>query len=135
MKTNSLKLLARTRRPSPLQHAVRCPLALLVATIVAAGNLSAFAQEGAAPLPDTTQASTNAEERIAMPVSNAGGAVAAPANGTDAPKVAEAGGTGLNLNFRNAPIDLVLEHLSKAAGFIIQMDSSVHGSVSVIGQN
>src|SRR5436190_23501073 len=36
--------------------------------------------------------------------------------------------SGINLNFRNAPIDLVLEHLSKAAGFIIVMDTQLHGT-------
>ncbi|HTQ52425.1 MAG TPA: secretin N-terminal domain-containing protein, partial [Candidatus Acidoferrales bacterium] len=48
----------------------------------------------------------------------------------------EDGGTnGLRLNFRNAPIDLVLNYLSDAAGFIIELDTSVHGNVSVISSH
>jgi type II secretory pathway component GspD/PulD (secretin) len=42
---------------------------------------------------------------------------------------------GLKLNFRNAPIDLVLNHLSEAAGFIIEMDTNVRGNVSVISSH
>src|SRR6185295_22350 len=58
--------------------------------------------------------------------------------GTNAPVSGATGGStnGLSLNFRNAPIDLVLEHLSKAAGFIIQIDAPrINGSVTVIGQS
>jgi hypothetical protein len=32
-------------------------------------------------------------------------------------------GKGLYLNFHNAPIDLVLNYLSDAAGFIIEVDT------------
>ena len=45
------------------------------------------------------------------------------------------GGTNfddLRLNFRNAPLDMVLNYLSDAAGFIIMLDTPVHGNVSVI---
>lgn len=46
-----------------------------------------------------------------------------------------AGTNGLTLNFRNAPIDLVLSYLSDAAGFIIEVDTRVNGTVSVMGKN
>lgn len=38
----------------------------------------------------------------------------------------------LRLNFRNAPLEMVLNYLSEAAGFIIVMDTQVRGNVSVI---
>ncbi|HEU5396970.1 MAG TPA: secretin N-terminal domain-containing protein, partial [Verrucomicrobiae bacterium] len=38
----------------------------------------------------------------------------------------------LILNFRNVPLDMVLNYLSDAAGFIIVMDTQVRGTVSVI---
>ena len=41
----------------------------------------------------------------------------------------------LNLNFRNAPLDMVLNYLSDAAGFIIVQDTRVNGSVSVVGKH
>jgi general secretion pathway protein D len=47
-----------------------------------------------------------------------------PATGTNA--------DAIRLNFRNAPLDEVLSYLSDAAGFIIVLDTPVHGSVSVI---
>lgn len=41
----------------------------------------------------------------------------------------------LRLNFRNAPLEEVLNYLSDAAGFIIVLDAEVHGSVSVISSH
>ena len=38
---------------------------------------------------------------------------------------------GLRLNFRGAPLDSVLDYLSDAAGFIIVLDTQVHGSVDL----
>jgi type II secretory pathway component GspD/PulD (secretin) len=47
----------------------------------------------------------------------------------------ESSGTNSNaliLNFRNAPLEMVLNYLSDAAGFVIILDTAVHGNVSVI---
>jgi type II secretory pathway component GspD/PulD (secretin) len=41
----------------------------------------------------------------------------------------------LSLNFRNAPLEMVLNYLSEAAGFIIVMDTQVRGNVSVISSH
>ena len=41
----------------------------------------------------------------------------------------------LRLNFRNAPLDMVLNYLSDAAGFIIVQDTHVNGTVTVIGKH
>lgn len=38
----------------------------------------------------------------------------------------------LRLNFRNAPLEMVLNYLSDAAGFIIVLDTHVNGNVSII---
>jgi len=38
----------------------------------------------------------------------------------------------LRLNFRNAPLEMVLNYLSDAAGFIIVLDTKVNGNVTVI---
>ena len=52
---------------------------------------------------------------------------------------AEASGTNnpdeLRLNFRNAPLEMVLNYLSDAAGFIIVLDTQVNGNVSVISSH
>ena len=41
----------------------------------------------------------------------------------------------LRMNFRNAPLDMVLNYLSDAAGFIIVLDTQVRGNVSVISSH
>jgi general secretion pathway protein D len=41
----------------------------------------------------------------------------------------------LRLNFDNVPLDMVLNYLSDAAGFIIVMETQVHGNVSVISSH
>lgn len=41
----------------------------------------------------------------------------------------------LNLNFNRAPLDMVLNYLSDAAGFIIVQDTRVNGTVSVNGKH
>jgi general secretion pathway protein D len=51
----------------------------------------------------------------------------APANGTNF--------DALTLNFRNAPLEMVLNYLSDAAGFIIVLDTPVRGNVSVISSH
>jgi general secretion pathway protein D len=47
-----------------------------------------------------------------------------PAAGTN-------GAKELRLNFRGAPIEMVLNYLSDAAGFIIELDTAVHGKVDI----
>ncbi len=39
--------------------------------------------------------------------------------------------TELRLNFRNAPLDLVLDYLSEAAGFTIMLETKVKGTIDV----
>ena len=41
----------------------------------------------------------------------------------------------LNLNFNNAPLDMVLNYLSDAAGFVVVLDAPVNGRVTVIGKH
>ncbi|MGH7978669.1 MAG: secretin N-terminal domain-containing protein, partial [Limisphaerales bacterium] len=53
-----------------------------------------------------------------------------PANASGAPNPDQ-----LRLNFDNVPLDMVLNYLSDAAGFIIVMDTQVHGTVSVISSH
>ena len=38
----------------------------------------------------------------------------------------------LLLNFRNAPLEMVLNYLSDAAGFIIVLDTHVNGTVTIV---
>lgn len=56
-------------------------------------------------------------------------AAVAPALETHAPVLLPNGEPGLRLNFRNASLDLVLNYLSEAAGFIIVLDTKVSGKI------
>jgi general secretion pathway protein D len=83
------------------------------------------APEEAAPATNKPVAST-----VILPKGSAPTAVASPF----APP-AEAVGTNnsnaLLLNFRNAPLEMVLNYLSDAAGFIIVQDTHVNGTVTI----
>lgn len=48
-----------------------------------------------------------------------------------APASRDASTNGLTMNFRNAPLNLVLDYLSDAAGFIINKEAEVRGTVDV----
>ena len=50
------------------------------------------------------------------------------------PVVVENGTNGLRLNFHNAPLNLVLDYLSDAAGFVINKETDVRGTVDVQGK-
>jgi general secretion pathway protein D len=78
------------------------------------------AQDAAAPTTDA-KAPTRSES------------VPAETTSTPVPIPSSAGGTaGIQMNFRNAPLEQVLEYLSEAAGFIIVLDAPVKGTVNVI---
>lgn len=69
---------------------------------------------------------TAAETDMPVPTSEGANAVAAPAT---APAVSPA--TGLRFNFRNAPLETVLQYLSEAAGYVIVLETSVKGSIDM----
>ncbi|MFZ0826445.1 MAG: secretin N-terminal domain-containing protein [Verrucomicrobiia bacterium] len=107
-------------------------------------------QSMAAPMPDTNVAQPDGSAR------NGTEALPTPANpapvpnqsavSTGMPETAttdiispgDASGTNydaLSLNFRNVPLEMVLNYLSEAAGFIIVLDTPVSGTVSVISSH
>ncbi len=94
-----------------------------VAFVTALAAVPAFAQDAAVP----TQ--TDSTPAAVPPATAVPAAAAAP---VEMPQGIVNTNGGLRVNFRNAPIDLVLNHLSEAAGFIIDYDTRVSGSVSVI---
>jgi general secretion pathway protein D len=55
--------------------------------------------------------------------------VAPPADPTVLPPAAR--GTGLRFNFRGAPLETVLNYMSEAAGYIIVLETPVHGTVDM----
>ncbi|MDX9980177.1 MAG: secretin N-terminal domain-containing protein [Lentisphaeria bacterium] len=91
-------------------------------TVVEALVAEAAAPEAEAPTRDAPAAEKPAEVRPFAPPPP-------PAALPDAPPPVPAG--KILLNFRGAPVDAVLDHLSQAAGFIIVKDAPVSGSVDV----
>jgi type II secretory pathway component GspD/PulD (secretin) len=102
---------------------------LLCANLVA--GLASFASAQTAPAPVTSPepaaATTNqasAEPPAATPP--------LPATNAPAPPISsEYSSDGLRMNFHGAPLNLVLDYLSDAAGFIINKQTEVRGTVEV----
>ena len=85
--------------------------------------LVAMATAGNSFAADETVAVTNAPAVEAAPVADAtSAAIHAAANDTNG---------GLRLNFRGVPLEMVLNYLSDAAGFIIVLDAQPRGKVDV----
>jgi len=131
-------------------------ITLSLAALLTAGTIIAFAQQS----DDANDPLARLMRQRAEEEKQLGGQSSAPADATPAtapaatdqtppattttetapvaPVIVEApimeGGTtnGIRLNFRNAPLDTVLNYLSAAAGFHIVVESSVSGTVSVI---
>jgi type II secretory pathway component GspD/PulD (secretin) len=98
-------------------------------------------------LPGQPPADNGPDEVMPDNGTNAGPLVIQPATGKTAPREEIAAtfmppdmviGTNqndLNLNFRNAPLEMVLNYLSDAAGFIIVQEVRVNGSVTIKGSH
>jgi general secretion pathway protein D len=77
----------------------------------------------AGPSPDAQPlATTNAPDKPAE-------------DSTSATMVASNGTNGLHLNFRNAPLERVLNYLSEAAGFVIVLEARPRGTVDIMSSS
>lgn len=131
----------RNFRLQPLARLKGRACILLLAAVLAAGTSGALAQQYEAVSPESaaTTPGTNtpvAEAQASAPAAPEAAAETPTQSATNAVAATAEGVTSTNglifLNFRNAPLDLVLSDLSKAAGFIIELQTSVRGNVSVI---
>ena len=77
---------------------------------------------------EADETSTNAPA-LAEIAAAASVAATAETPGTNAPVLLPNGEPGLRLNFRGVPLDLVLNYLSEAAGFIIVLDTKITGKI------
>jgi type II secretory pathway component GspD/PulD (secretin) len=79
------------------------------------------------------------ESAVILPATNTDTTAAAQNLASNFMPPAQAVGTNnpdeLRLDFRNAPLEMVLNYLSDAAGFIIVLDTRVNGNVSVISSH
>jgi general secretion pathway protein D len=106
-----------------------CGCAFFCAAILAVASPRAPAQEASPPAVDAVAPAPAPATPAANP------AAVAVTNDLPAMNTGDVSTNGLRLNFRNAPIDLVLNYLSDAAGFIIELDTTVRGTVSVISSH
>ena len=125
-------------RPPRWAEPVPCRGALFLAAALAAGTLAAPAQADrpepphtSAPVPVAVTPVTGADSAETSQIQ----AAVAPTNETVSASTEGNGTNGLRLNFRNAPIDLVLNYRSDAAGLIIELYTPVRGNVSVISSH
>src|SRR5881396_2092474 len=87
--------------------------------------------------PRAAAAKPNSVEQAPLPADKAETGGKAPDNQSVAPvpptpaTTSASGETGLRLNFRGVPLDMVLNYLSDAAGFIIVLEGKVEGKVDV----
>jgi type II secretory pathway component GspD/PulD (secretin) len=112
-----------------------CLFIMISAVTLAAHPL--LAQNGDAPaLPEKSDAAPKAESQTAPSEKPAAKedqpeAPKEPAPSTAKIEALKKGEKNLRLNFRNVPLDMVLEYMSDAAGFIIVLDTEVKGKVDV----
>ncbi|MCX6914859.1 MAG: hypothetical protein NT167_17715 [Verrucomicrobia bacterium] len=82
-----------------------------------------------APVPDLATNSVAGTNAVS------GTNAVATANPAAPPVVMEFGTNGLRLNIHNAPLNLVLDYLSDAAGFVINKETEVRGTVDLQGKD
>ena len=105
---------------------------LLLASLSLRSLVVSAQQPEDAPLPPESQAAraTNDAPVSAAPLVSLASVITSPA----ALKAELKGERGLRLNFRGVPLEMVLDYLSEAAGFIFVMETDVQGKVDVYSQ-
>jgi type II secretory pathway component GspD/PulD (secretin) len=114
---------------SPINEAPRAPATTIQTNTDQPPPVPTEAPEAAAYTVATPAATALAADLVTNAVS---GPNAVTGTNASAPTVVVENGTnGLRLNFRGAPLGLVLDYLSDAAGFIINKEVDVRGTVEV----
>jgi general secretion pathway protein D len=119
---------------------IKNPALIVLAALAAAGLAAATGTETNAPeinAPETDldapAASTNADQSAA-PVAHAPPATNAPdiAESSDAVEIPPT--NAVRMNFHDAPLNTVLNYLSKRMGFVIVSDAEVRGTVTIVSE-
>ena len=95
----------------------------------------AMAAEAAATTEAAPEEKKVTEPLVILPTRSIAGAKESIESDFTPPTQAGTNVDELRLNFRNAPLEMVLNYLSDAAGFIIVLDTHVNGNVSVISSH
>jgi type II secretory pathway component GspD/PulD (secretin) len=120
-------LVAPSNQAAPSPDAGAAPPEALAQDQAAANGPDAMPAQ---PAEDATAEKPPVQSTVIVPTKNAAEAVA-----TVFMPPAQPVGTNSNelrMNFRNAPLEMVLNYLSDAAGFIIVLETHVNGNVNII---
>src|SRR5207237_8472712 len=98
----------------------------LLATLTSSWLATAVAQPAPAPAPETKPPAQTAPGGENKTIEAAPSPAPASLAGTGAATNSD---KGLRFNFRNVPLDTVLNYLSDAAGFIIVLETKVTGNI------
>ncbi len=113
---------------------MKTTMTFLLAAVLTAGTFRTDAQQSGAPPPSPAPPTTTAAAGAQMPAPSAAAPEQVSSAAPNTPSVSMAGGSGTNglrLNFRGVPLEMVLDYLSDAAGFIIVLDTPVSGRVDL----
>src|SRR5215831_8247767 len=106
----------------PYETILTCILVLAAVARLAAAEPDSTPTNAQTPAPDKPQSNSAAAETSGQ----------SPTTNAPTPSItSEYGNEGLRMNFHGAPLNLVLEYLSDAAGFIINKQTDVRGTVEV----
>lgn len=106
-------------------------LSTALASLATAQSNTPSTNLAAPPAGPTNQAATAQPDITATAAPATVPASEAATNAAAPPITSENGTNGLRINFHGAPLNLVLDYLSDAAGFIINKTADVHGTVEV----
>jgi general secretion pathway protein D len=113
---------------------MKTTMTFLLAAVLTAGTFRTDAQQSGAPPPSPAPPVAMGAAGAQMPAPSAAAPEQVSAAAQNTPSVSMAGGSGTNglrLNFRGVPLEMVLDYLSDAAGFIIVLDTPVSGRVDL----
>ncbi|MGA3283993.1 MAG: secretin N-terminal domain-containing protein [Verrucomicrobiota bacterium] len=113
---------------------MKTTMTFLLAAVLTAGTFKTDAQQSGAPPANATPPATTVAANTQLPTPPAAAPEQVSTAVPNTPSVSTAGGSGTNglrLNFRGVPLEMVLDYLSDAAGFIIVLDTQVSGRVDL----
>jgi general secretion pathway protein D len=113
---------------------MKTTMTFLLVAVLTAGTFKTDAQQSGAPSVDTTPSAATVVANAQLPAPPVAALTPTSIPMPDAPAVTAAsvnGTNGLRLNFRGVPLEMVLDYLSDAAGFIIVLDTQVSGRVDL----
>ena len=106
-------------------------VSILLSMVLLASMARVTPAQNAPPPPQSDSAAPASNTNGSPAAEGAATAAVAPATNAAPPISSEYGKDGLRVNFHGAPLNLVLDYLSDAAGFIINKQTDVKGTVEV----